>query len=107
VTRIVQDLGVAWFLGGGGLVVGAVAGATTNGLLGRAWVRGALLGVGVGCVLSVELVREVVDSSSSTAALGILFVPFPPITNGITGVAAAVIVRGWRIGRTVASRSGR
>jgi hypothetical protein len=106
VTQIVRDLGVAWFLGAGGLVLGAVAGATTKRTLGRAWVRGALLGVGVGCVLSVELVREVVDSSSSTAALGIIFVPFPPITNGITGVAAAVIVRGWRIGRTLTPRSG-
>lgn len=105
-TQIVQDLDVAWFLGAGGLVLGAIAGATSSGSLGRAWVRGALLGVGVGCVLSVELVREVVDSSSSTAALGIIFVPFPPITNGITGVAAAVIVRGRRIGRTVTSRSG-
>jgi hypothetical protein len=100
VTQIVQDLGVAWFLGTGGLVLGAVAGATLHGQLGRAWLVGALLGVGVGCVLSVELVREVVDSSSSTAALGIIFVPFPPITNGITGVAAAVIMRGWRINRT-------
>lgn len=99
--QIVQDLGVAWFLGAGGLMLGAVAGATSNGTLGRAWVRGVLLGVGVGCVLSLELMREIIDSSSSTAGIGIIFVPFPPITNGITGVAAAVLVRGWRVGRTL------
>lgn len=82
-------------------MLGAVAGATSNGTLGRAWVRGVLLGVGVGCVLSLELMREIIDSSSSTAGIGIIFVPFPPITNGITGVAAAVLVRGWRVGRTL------
>ena len=49
--------------------------------------------------MSVEIVREVQTSSSSTSALGMLLVPVPPFTNAIGGLAAAAIVRGWRAAR--------
>ena len=93
---------VAWFLGGAGLVLGAAAGLVkprSIGLLRRAWAIGLLLGLVAGGVLSVVGWRDVTGSSSSTAGIGLLFVPFPPITNGIAGGVACIRVRVWKVGR--------
>jgi disulfide bond formation protein DsbB len=87
---------VAWFLGVPGLLLGAGVGTLNlklRGVLREAWAIGSLLGVVAGGVLSVVFWRDVAGSSSSTAAIGLLFVPFPPITNGIAGGWAAIIAR--------------
>ena len=96
---MIGDLGVAGFLGLGGLVLGCIAGWRID-LRQRGVVRlGLLLGVGAGLLMPVEITREVADSSSSTAAIGLLFVPFPPVTNGVGGLLGAAIVHGWRLQR--------
>jgi hypothetical protein len=96
VTEIVHGLALAWFLGAAGLVGGVVAGLRSKGVAQGVWSVGAVVGVALGCVLSAEFVREVADSSSSTASLGLLLVPFPPITNGITGAVVSRMARSWK-----------
>ncbi|SRR5690242_17524756 len=92
------DLVIAWFLGAGGLVVGVVAGMTARSLP-RATVTGLVVGGLAGCLLSVDIMRDVQTSSSSTSALGMLLMPVPPFTNAVGGLVAAAIVRGWRAAR--------
>jgi hypothetical protein len=100
--QVIYLLAAAWFLGAVGLLVGAVVGARSHGSVLRAFMFGGLLGAVAGGVLSLEFIREVADSTSSTASIGLLLVPFPPITNGVAGGIAAVILRGWKVGRTPA-----
>jgi hypothetical protein len=85
---------VAWFFGGAGLILGGIAGAINLRVRGvsEGWPSGFLLGLIAGGVLSVLFWRDVAGSSSSTAAIGLLFVPIPPITNGIVGGLAAELV---------------
>jgi hypothetical protein len=100
--QVIYLLAAAWFLGAVGFLLGAVVGARSHGSVRRAFVSGALLGVVAGVLLSLEGIREVADSRSSTAAIGLLLVPFPPITNCVAGGVAAVILRGWKVGRNPA-----
>ena len=105
-----NDLVVAWFLGAGGLVLGVIAGGVRarSGHDGLRVVIGLTLGLLAGCVMSLELCREVQASPSSTAAIGYLFVPFPPITNAIGGAFGTAIVRvlmlGWSMNRAPVER---
>jgi hypothetical protein len=88
--------GVVWFLGGGGVIVGVLTGAMAKTGMGRVGVLGLVLGMVAGVVLSGVFVHDVEASTSSTAAIGLILVPIPPISNAITGFSMAVIVSGWR-----------
>ena len=88
------------FIGAAGLLVGAACGwSLARRTAGAAHVRtvGALCGVGVGVLMAAELIREITESSSSTAAVGAIFVPVPLVANGVTGALAAGLVYGWRV----------
>ncbi len=97
--ELVHAIAYAWFCGLAGLVLGVIVGMRTERTTVAAFVTGLLLGVAAGGVLSLEIIREVAASSSSTAGIGMLLVPFPPITNAIGGIAGAVLVRAWRVAR--------
>jgi hypothetical protein len=92
------DLELIWFFGGPGLVLGAIAGLR----LGRArasvgpptW-TGAIIGLACGVGLDLLMFHDITTSRSSTAAFGMLLLPFPPLTNVVAGVAGALA--GWSV----------
>lgn len=88
------------FIGAAGLVAGAACGwSLGRRTVGAAHARtvGALCGIVVGVVMAAELIREVSASSSSTAAIGMIFVPVPVVANGVAGALSAGLVYRWRV----------
>ena len=93
---MIGDLEIAWFLGAPGLILGAIAGTmigrSSRGA-GAAVSAGVLIGLAAGILLDLIIVHDVETSTSSTAAIGLLLVPFPPLMNVATAVGATVIAR--------------
>ena len=92
-------LELLWFFGAGGAAAGAVLGWNLR-RRDRRWITafwwGVLAGLVAGFVLSVVIVHDVQTSTSSTAALGMLLVPIPPLTNAIGGAVGAALAHGLR-----------
>jgi hypothetical protein len=95
---MLTDLELIWFFGGPGLVLGALAGWR----LGRArataglpmW-AGGLIGLACGIGLDLLMFHDITTSRSSTAGIGILLMPFPPLTNTVAAIAGALA--GWSV----------
>lgn len=90
------DLAVAWFLGAPGLILGTGAGTAigrSSRGAGAAVSAGLLIGLVAGVVLDLIIVHDVETSTSSTAAIGLILVPVPPLTNVATAVGATVLAR--------------
>jgi hypothetical protein len=92
------DLEIAWFFGLGGVLIGAPVGFALG--RGRVAVIASILvavgaGVAVGIGVDVIVVHDVFSSDRSTAALGLLLLPFPPILNAVGAVLSALTVRAF------------
>jgi hypothetical protein len=89
------NLELIWFFGGPGLVLGALAGrrlGRTQAPAGLATWAGVTIGLVCGGALDLILMHDITTSRSSTAAIGVIFLPFPPLTNVATALAAALLV---------------
>ena len=102
------DLELIWFLGGPGLVLGALAGLRLGRVRSTAGVAtwtGIMIGLACGFGLDLIMWHDITTSRSSTAAIGVLALPFPLLTNVATALAAALLVWSWSGGLAPAPRS--
>ncbi len=102
------DLELIWFFGGPGLVLGALTGwrlGRARATAGLATWAGATIGLACGGGLDVIMWHDITTSRSSTAAIGILLLPFPPLTNIATALAATLLVWSLRGGLAPDPRS--
>lgn len=86
----------ALVLGVGGALLGWLVGRYVGGgdtTRSEAVAYGALAGLVAGLGIDVVLLQEVMDSHSSTAALGVIVLPLPLATNIATGILAALAGR--------------
>lgn len=102
-SDMLETLAILAFFGAAGLVLGVIAGLRLDR---RARMAGMLLGLAAGIALSIEILREVSASDSSTAAIGLLFVPFPPVFNAASGYVAAWLTRSLRLRRRATLPTG-
>lgn len=104
-----EVLELLWFFGARGGVAGALLGWIWK-RRGRRWITafwwGVRVGLAAGVVLSLVIIHDVQTSTSSTAALGMLLVPVPPLSNAIGGAAGAALVAASRRPRRPDLRTG-
>jgi len=92
---MLTDLELIWFFGGPGLVLGAVAGWRLGRARATALVSmqaGGLIGLACGIGLDLLMIHDITTSRSSTAGIGMLLLPFPPLTNIAGALAATLLV---------------
>jgi hypothetical protein len=96
--QVLTDLELIWFFGGSGLVLGTLAGwrlGRARATAGPATWAGAVIGLACGIGLDLPMFHDITTSRSSTAAIGVLLMPFPPLTNMATALAATPLV--WSV----------
>ena len=62
---------------------------------GTAMSVGLLIGFAAGIALDLIILHDIQTSTSSTAGIGIILVPFPPLTNAATALGATILARRW------------
>ena len=89
------DLELAWLLGAPGLLFGAWAGrrmGRAGATAGRVAATAAIGGLVCGAAFVPIMVHEVLGSTSSTAAIGLIVLPVPLLANQIAALTTSLLV---------------
>jgi hypothetical protein len=99
-TTFVDLLGLAAFFGAPALFLGIGAGrrlARFGAPSALALVAGGAIGMACGAVLAVMMILDVQSSTDANAALALILLPIPFVTNVLMGTLAAFVAFEWSI----------